>query len=333
MKKSIILLFLITCTGGFSQNTKNTSAPYSYCDWSNMILNKDYKCSAEDTCIFIVSTRNYDDTKKEFVDYDFDTTNTLKYFAVYFKGNNWTAVPYPTLEKLLDVKSDFKNFVVFTGGLGKTFTSGIDRATNLMRIYAIDELFFDWPTQRPYMKAGKNIKTTYLVSAKVAKPYAAFLEEFQRYKKTHASKFKVTTLFFHSMGNLVLMYGLKDNLFKHIEPGMIDNVLLNAACVPQRKHAEWLGKLNFAKNRFVTINKRDRNLNGAKIIFFRHQLGEKVKKPLCPDVHYVYFSKVLHKEHNYYLIRPLLAKKPFLKQFYADLFEGKMPVLEYPKAK
>ena len=297
-----------------------------------MSLNKAYCFTSEDTCLFVVSTRNYDDTKKEFVDYDYDTTNTLKYFAVYFKGNNWTAVPYPSLEKLLELKDQFKNLVVFTEGLGKTFTSGIDRGTKLMRIYGIDEIFFDWPTQRPYMKRGENIKTTYLVSAKVARPYAAFLEEFQDYKNTHKSKFKTTTLFFHSMGNLILMHALTDTLLKNIKPNLVDNVLLNAACVNQHHHAKWLSKLTFSRAIFVTINKSDRNLNGARLIFLSHQLGEKVAQPLCKNVHYVNFSAVLHREHNYYLIRPLLARKPFLKQFYADMFEGKMPVLNYPGA-
>jgi hypothetical protein len=331
MKSIYVILLLLAFGLMHSQSSNTIPNGYSGCDWSCMVLNKSYQFSAEDTCIFVVSTRNYNDTLKEFMDYDYDTTGTLKYFAVYFKGKNWTAVPYPDLKQLLDLKSEFKNFVVFTEGLGKTFTSGIDRATRLKRIYDIDELFFDWPTQRPYMRSGKNIKTTYRVSEKVAKPYARFLEEFQAYKTTHAAKFKVTTLFFHSMGNLILMYDLKYDLFKNIYPGLVDNVLLNAACVPQKKHAKWLGKLTVSKNTFVTINKRDRNLNGAKIIFLKHQLGEKAKKPYVAGVHYVNFSKVLHKEHNYYLILPLLAEKPFLQKFYADLFSGKMPMLEYPK--
>ncbi len=333
MKPFSILVFLLNFGIAFSQGTNSIPSGYSGCDWSKMTLDKTYQATKEDTCIFVVSTRHYNDTLKEFVDYDYDTTASLKYFAVYFQGNRWTAVPYPNLETLLDLKAEFKNVVVFTEGLGKTFTSGIDRATRLKRIYDIDELFFDWPTQRPYMKSGKNFRTTYRVSREVAKPYARFLETFQNYKETHYSKFKITTLMFHSMGNLVLMYDLKNDLFQHIKPGLVDNVLLNAACVPQRKHAKWLSKLSFSKQMFVTINKRDRNLNGARLVLFCHILGEKVKKPLTPGVHYVSFSKVLEREHNYYLIRPLLAQKPYLKTFYADIFAGKMPVLEYPEEK
>lgn len=326
-------MFLLLPAWLLSQSSKGSSIPYSYCNWDNMSLNKAYQPAKEDTCLLVVSTRHYHDRLKEFLDYDYDTTATLKYFAVYFRGNHWTAVPYPNLASLLDLKPGLKNLVIFTEGLGKTFTSGINRATILMRLYHIDEIFFDWPTQRPYMKSGKNFRTTYKVSSKVAKPYARFLEDFQAYKQAQPSKFNITSLMFHSMGNLVLMYGLKSDLFKNIEPGLADNVILNAACVPQKKHAQWLGKLSFSKNTFVTINKGDRNLNGAKLVLFRHVMGEKVKKPLVPGVHYVSFSKVLEREHNYYLIKPLLEQKPYLQKFYADIFSGKMPVLEYPKEK
>lgn len=304
--------------------------PYSYCNWDNMQLNRHYQPAPDDTCLLVVSTRHYHDSLKEFLDYDYDTTASLHYFAVYFRGNAWTAVPYSNLESLLDLKPSLRNLVIFTEGLGKTYTSGVNRATMLMRLYHIDEIFFDWPTQRPYMSRGKNFKTTYQVSGEVAKPYATFLGEFQRYKDSHAPKFQSITIMFHSMGNLILMHGLRSGLFSNIHPGFADQVILNAACVPQKRHAQWLSKLQFSKEIFVTINDRDRNLRGARLILLRHVMGETTKKPYLPGIHYVDFSKVLNREHNYYLIIPLLRQKPFLKQFYTDVFSGKMPVLTYP---
>jgi hypothetical protein len=295
-----------------------------------MCLNKHYIPTTSDTCLFVVSTRNYNDTLKEFVDFDYDTTGSLKYFAVYFRGNQWTAVPYQSLAGLLDQKNTFMNFVIFTEGLGKTYTSGIDRATKMIRIYGVDALFFDWPTERPYMRSGQNIKTTCKVAPQVAVPYAVFLEQFQYYKNEHPQKFKTVTLFFHSMGNLVLMYDLKNNLFKNLSPNLVNSVVLNAACVGEAKHKEWLDKLSISENIYVTINNRDRNLNGAKIIFLENQLGERPKSDLSKKATYVNFSSVLNKEHNYYIIPSLLNQKPFLKQFYADIFAGKIPQLNYP---
>jgi hypothetical protein len=314
----------------FSQKKNDPIVPYSYCNWTNMVLNKHYIPKQNDTCLFIVSTRNYNDTLKEFVDYDYDTTGALKYFAVYFHGNQWTAVPYQSLYELLNLKKTFNDLVIFTEGLGKTFTSGTDRATKLMRMYHVDVLFFDWPTNRPYMRSGKNIKTTCYVAPKVAQPYALFLEDFQTYKQKHSAKFKTTTLFFHSMGNLLLMYDLQNDLFKNISPGLANSVVLNAACVGQTHHKEWLDKLNIADHIYITVNNKDRNLNGAKVIFLEHQLGERPQPPFSNKVRYVNFSRVLEKEHNYYIIPSLLKEKPFLKQFYADIFAGKIPQLIYP---
>lgn len=329
MSKRFLILFLFVQCALLSQKDSKFGVPYSYCNWTNTSLNKNYNPTLNDTCLLVVSTRNYDESKHEFVDYDYDTTGTLKYFAVYFNGNNWTAVPYASLDDLLNLKSSYKNLAVFTEGLGKTFTSGVDRATKLMRTYGVDEIFFDWPTDRPYMKPGKNIKVTCYVAPKVAIPYVEFLEEFQTYKLNHPEKFKVVTLFFHSMGNLLLMYDLQNNRFKNISPNLVNAVVLNAACVNQTHHKEWLDKLTFTSHIYLTVNDRDRNLRGASIIFGDHQLGEKPKKEFCEKATYVNFSEVLNKEHNYFLMTDVLQQKPFLKKFYNDIFKGEVPQLKF----
>lgn len=331
MRLPLLTLLILLQLVLLSQKDSKLGVPYSYCNWTNTSLNKNYIPTTNDTCMFVVSTRNYDESKHEFVDYDYDTTGTLKYFAVYYKGNNWIAVPYASLADLLNLKSSFKNLVVFTEGLGKTFTSGMDRATKLMRTYSVDEIFFDWPTNRPYMKPGKNIKVTCYVAPKVAVPYVRFLEELQAYKISHAEKFKVITLFFHSMGNLLLMYDLQNDRFKNISPNLVNTVVLNAACVNQTHHKEWLDRLIFSNNIYLTINDKDRNLRGASIIFGDHQLGERPKKEFCENAKYVNFSSILSKEHNYFLMTEVLKEKPFLQKFYTDIFEDKVPELNYPE--
>ena len=329
MNIRLLILLIVIPFFALSQKESKFGVPYSYCNWTNTTLNNNYIPSANDTCLLVVSTRNYNENKHEFVDYDYDTTGTLKYFAIYYKGNNWTVKSYSSLNDLLNLKLSYKNLVVFTEGLGKTFTSGIDRATKLMRTHEVDEIFFDWPTDRPYMKPGKNIKATCYVAPKVAVSYVTFLEEFQIYKTKHPEKFKVVTLFFHSMGNLLLMYDLQNNRFKNISPDLINTVVLNAACVNQTHHKGWLDKLTFANNIYLTINDKDRNLRGASIIFGDHQLGEKPKKPYCEKVKYINFSEVLNKEHNYYMMPDVFKAKPYLKTFYADIFEGKVPQLKF----
>ncbi|MBC7695060.1 MAG: alpha/beta hydrolase [Burkholderiales bacterium] len=328
VKFYIFISCLLLCSQLLSQKSKR-SGPY--CNWANVQLNKNYSPAADDTCLFVASIRNYDETKEEFVNYDYDTTGTLKYFAIYFKGNSWVAVPYSSLTKLLELKNSFKNFVILTEGLGKTFTSGIDRATKLMRTYNVDELFFDWPTDRPYMRSSKNIKVTTYLAPKAAKAYAVFLKDFEVYKNSHSEKFKSVTLFFHSMGNLLLMYNLKNNALSSVSPSLINSVVLNAACVNQTHHKEWLDKLSFTDHIYITINDKDINLRLASIIFRAHQLGEKPKAVFCEKANYINFSKVLDKEHNYYIMQPLLTEKSFFEKFYEDIFEGKKPEKDYPE--
>ena len=84
-------------------------------------------------------------------------------------------------------------------------------------------------------------------------------------------------------------------------------------------------KIQFAEHIYLTRNKHDKNLNGAKIILWQHQLGERPRKPFAANAIYVTFSKVLGLEHNYFLMRPLLKMKPYLKDFYKSLFQGEAP--------
>jgi hypothetical protein len=127
------------------------------------------------------------------------------------------------------------------------------------------------------------------------------------------------------------MYNLKNNAFHGISPSLVNSVILNAACVNQTNHKEWLDKLSFTNQIYITINDRDMNLRGASIIFRDHQLGERPKQTVSEKVNYINFSKVLFKEHNYYIMQHLLNEKPFVKKFYEDIFAGKDPDKNYPK--
>ena len=329
MRFFINIFFLFFAFASLAQPENKYGIVEPVCSWDVMTLKKDYSPIKGDTCLFVVSTRNYDASKKEFLDNDYDTTKTLKYFAVYFNRNNWIAVPYSSLEEMLNNKSYFNNMILFTEGLGKTFIRGIDRATRLTQEYHTDVIFFDWSTERPNIQASKNISLTVALSEKIAIPYASFLEDFQAYKEKNNHKFKTVTVLFHSMGNLILMHDLQMDLFKNIRQNLVDNVVLNAACVPQKDHAIWLNKLHISKHIYVTVNDRDKNLNGAKLLFFAHQLGERPKGPFCKNVNYIDFSDVLDKQHNYFLMQPLLTQKPYLRDFYNNIFNGEVPQLKF----
>jgi len=323
MKFIASLFILCLCQVGLAQRYFSSSSIRSDCSQSNTRLDTVYKPGAGDTCLLLVSTRHYNVADSLFLDYDYDTTATLTYFAIYFKGNCWTVVPKKNLETLMRCAHYSDHLVAYTEGLGRTFTTAVDRGTRMMREYGVQVVQFDWPTQRPYMKGGKNFRTTYRVSKAVAKPYARFADSLQAYKNRHPGSYKSYTFFFHSMGNLVLMHAIKDKRFAGIAPRTFDNVILNAACVPQRKHAVWLSTLNISTRIYVTKNNNDKNLNGARLVTFRRQLGERPRKPFSPNAVYVDFSQVLGKEHNYFLLRHVLKDHPYIRSFYDTVLKGK----------
>lgn len=268
-----------------------------------------------------VSCRNYFPGKEKFLDYDFDTTNTLHYFNIFFNHNKWICVHKNSLQEAIAGVNSNKDAIIYGEGLGKTFCNDVDRATRLARTYDVLPIMFDWPTARPYMKDGKNMAITMRISADVAKTFSNFVKEFGKLKREGKTEIKQSTLFLHSMGNLLLMRATKKNYLDSTK--IFDNVIMNAACVPQKNHKIWVERIRMQDHLYITKNNHDRSLNGAKIITLAGQLGERPKKPYAKNALYISFNKVLHLEHNYFLYADVLKEHPEIKEVYSSIFHGK----------
>lgn len=322
MKKAIyiVTVFIFAALAGKSQNYQY----HSDVEWDKVELKKDYQPTKEDTCIVFASVRGCDESEKIFMGYDCDRNVTIHYFNIYFKGNKWICVPKKNLSECL-IGKDSLSAVLFVEGFGRVFTTALDRATKLSRTYYNQVIMFDWPTYRPQLKASKNYKLTRSESEKISQPFAAFLDSLNNYKVTHKSAFKSLTGILHSMGNLLMMHAVKKSHLK-TKDTLFNALILNAACVPQKKHAEWVEKLNVQKRLYITRNNHDKVLNGAKLISgFKRMMGERPRKPYAKNALYLDFSRVLDTEHNYFLYRHVLAEHPYCKDLYQQLFNGVVP--------
>jgi hypothetical protein len=294
---------------------------YTFCDWDKVRLVKEYEPSDGDTGIVFVSTRHYFPQKKEFLDHGLDTS-AFHYFTIYFNHNKWICVPKNSFKEAYNDANPGQDVVVYAEGLGKTFTSALDRATRVTRTYGVSIIMFDWATFNPMLKGGQNFRTTKANSKIASKSFAAFMDTMNLVKRGEETLFGHLTLFMHSMGNLLLMHAVKQNYLKVNEP-LFDNVVLNAACVPQRKHKHWVEKINMQDKLYITRNNHDRNLNAAKIVsLFQRQLGERPRGPYAVNATYINFSNVLSMEHNYFLYDNVWREKPQIEQIYQDIFHG-----------
>ncbi len=334
MKKYFsILLFLIATAPLRSQNRTqaySSSSGYTFCDWDKVSLKPEYVPIAGDTAMVFVSTRNYFPNNEFFLSYDFDATNTLHCFTIYFNQNKWICVPRKDLEHAVNQAPKGGSAVVFVEGFGKTFIGGVDRATRLARTYNVLTIYFDWPTRDPNFKQGKNYRATRKVSKLAAKPFTDFMVQMNQLKKVGKVNYAHLTLFMHSMGNLLMKYSVEKN---YLDPKdtLFDNIILNAACVNHRHHKNWLEKMEVKDQIYVMQNKNDKILKGAKLISFRRQLGQFPKGAFAKNALYINYSARLDEEHNYFLFTYVLKRNPDIKKVYVSIFEGIKPVFDDEK--
>lgn len=315
----IILFFLL-----ISSLTSQHNAYFSKCDWDKIKLDKNYTPLETDTCMVFASVRGCEESEKMFMGYDCDKTKSIHYFKIYFSGNKWICVPSLNLTHAMkEVKK--ANAVVFVEGFGFTFLTTLDRATLMARQYGLFVIVFDWPTYRPDKKSNDNYKITLRESEEVAKPFATFLDSLNNHKKTHTGSYNSISLLMHSMGNLLMMHAINGDYIKTRDT-LFNSVIFNAACVPQKNHNLWVEKLTIQRKIYITRNNRDRVLTGAKLISgFTKQLGLQTKKPYAKNALYLDFSRVLAREHNYFLYPGVLGEHPYIKELYRIILFGKEP--------
>src|SRR5690606_7495667 len=96
-----------------------------------------------------------------------------------------------------------------------------------------------------YLFAIKNARRNYI-------DYAPVLATIKTYKRSGKMGTGNITLFFHSMGNYLLRQTVKKKKLAPLNDVVwVDNLVLNAPCVPQTNHAKWLNRIAFAENIYV----------------------------------------------------------------------------------
>lgn len=273
----------------------------------------------------MASTRNYFPDKDEFLDVIDDTSHALHYFTLYFKGSSWVCVPRQDLEEALQSATHRENAVVYAEGFGKTFPGNVDRATRFARAYNVTTILFDWSTYNPAYHRLRNFHKVNRSSVSAARCFAAFISDLDKFRHRHAPEFAHVSMILHSMGNLLMMHAIKNNYIT-VKDTVLDDLVLNAACVPQRHHKQWVEKINIQKHLYITRNNHDKTLNGAKLISFHRQLGERSRGPYAGNAVYINFSNELELEHNYFLYTGVLKQHPEVKKIYEAIFAGKEPV-------
>jgi len=199
--------------------------------------------------------------------------------------------------------------------------------------YNVNVISFFWPSKVPELNGLKNFKNSFNNVKKYLAYFKTFLEMFQSYKINNSAAFANVhcTLLLHSLGNYFIENLVLDSLCSDLTKDLFDNIVLNAAAVPEKKHKAWVEKLNFQKNIFIISNKKDFSLNGVRLFAkWKRQLGERVKKPFAENAVYINFTKAIGfqtkggNSHTYFLGKTI-NESSNIKNFYSDILNGKSP--------
>ena len=304
---------------------------YTFVDWDDISLleNNTVKC---DTAILIITNRKYDpinNNKKYFGD-EIDSHGKLTYLIACCDNNKWTIFVKETFEDAMRSININNDFLFFVHGDGQTFPNLLDRCIRIDRLYNVNIIAFDWPSKksdfskiRNYFNSKKNAKRSVSDFGKSLK----HIQDFRAENRSTNDSIHYT-LFFHSLGNYILEKFIKSPLNSSVTENLFDNILLNAPAVKQKRHRRWVEKMNFQKRIYITSNKKDFTLNGARLITFRRQLGERLKKPLARNANYINFRNLVYQKHNYFLDLQPASIYPSLSFFYRTLFHGRCLDLE-----
>lgn len=281
--------------------------------------------SARDTCILIASNRASSVDPLRFMSEERGDGN-LRYFIVHSGGGKWHVQPCPTLrDGVLALKQrSMKPWVVYTEGMGKIWTSDLDRGMRLAGQYGVNVLLLDYPSIHTGYGGYKNYRFAWNNSTSMYKDFVPVFDSLYVLRQ-HLLKNVPLSMFFHSMGdNLARKLIQKNKLSQLPVAGWVDNVILNSACVPRRGSKRWTDSLTLAKRVYVNFNPEDRTLKLAGIAGFRGILGLGPKKHISHRAAYINFNTVAGNGHSNFLGlhgRPDPPAAAFAH--YTPLFNGK----------
>jgi hypothetical protein len=324
MKRLMILILLaIFSSATHAQLSLYNSDAY----WSKFCLQTScIEPAVTDTCLVFVSNRHLHPDSLRFMDEYVDTAG-LKFFFLQKHAGKWNVYQAPSLQDAMHLLPEKRDIVVYAEGMGKIFTTNVERALLMRSQYHVNVVMFDYSSINTTYKPSRNFNFARSNARLSAPHYFQLLKTLQQARHNDedwVQHIKIST-FYHSMGNIILMEMMKQQHYEELngEP-FIDNLVINAACVPSKNHKEWVEHIGFARKIYIHYNRKDLQLKGAHLVTLKRQLGEKIKGPRADNATYVNFRDQVGRQHSYFLNFPQNEYRmtDAMKVYFAQLFAG-----------
>ncbi len=274
-----------------------------------------------DSMMLLISNRHRQDGLLRFMG-NRSTDSSLSYFLVYARNGQWNLFPLKDLAQGLEFFDDpNQDWLIYVEGMGKVFCHGISRGLRVANQYQVNLIYLDYPSTHGQWKGIRNF---FYARSEARHAHWDFFPAFVEIKNAKTQGMLGTgnlSALFHSMGNILLKnLAESPGLFRINQQAWLDQLIVNAPCVPEKNHDRWLGEIKFAKRKFVLFNPQDYVLKGAQFLSLRTQLGQKTRKDRCSDVAYLNLETWAGESHNNFLVP---SNDPHLYPFYYHLLHGR----------
>jgi hypothetical protein len=297
---SAILCFLLTPLSAHAQiEFFNTEA-----FWQKLVqdpASTEVRLSPGDTAIVVASNRIPDTANLRFMSMLRDGKQ-VRYFFVYTSGGKWHVKKTRDLYAAIRLMPDRnRDWVVYTEGMGKVFPTDLDRGFNMTGLYDVNVIMLDYPS----ITKAKRISNYFFANKMAHLCYQDFVPVLDTIRKInlHGDLGKGRlTLFFHSMGNIMMRQIVKKGMLPGINKEVwVNNIILNAPCVPRRNHKKWVDKIAFAERIYIHYNPKDYTLGGAYLLSKKIPLGKNLKRPISGKAVYINFHPIAGMGHSNFL--------------------------------
>ncbi|OJV53517.1 MAG: hypothetical protein BGO31_01215 [Bacteroidetes bacterium 43-16] len=309
-----IIIGLLLLVSGLQVPAYSQGRFTSYFDsdsfWRSIkVLDEDALIAADaDTLVALVSNRVLDYEDLKFAKEVSEPSGQLHYFLAFVKEGKWSIKACKDLSSLLERLDKGKSLVVYTEGYGKNFPAGLFRAFAMRAQYGVNVLYLDYPSINSTKQRLGNWRFVLKEANKAGVDFVPVLDSLYHYplREYHFPKI---TLFYHSMGNLALKNMLKNDFSAAFsQRKWVDNLVLNAACVPAKGYTQWLEQAHFARNILIHYNPEDRTLKGAQLISGNRKIGVQPGEKVLDKVLYLNFNRFVGDGHSYFLDLPYREK-------------------------
>ena len=319
-KRLLIVILLLAAMNVHAQNQYDLN---NEAFWKTIVIDSNNNVPAHyDACIAMASSCLPAPGNVRFISQRHNENGVLYYF-IYSVGNVWHVLPERTLSDAIRlVGINDKDWVVYTEGMGKIFTIDVDRGLKMAEQYGVNVLMIDYPSIRTDYGSYKNYQFAKRSSRAAYRDFLPVLDSVKNLAQQKMLGFNHLSLFFHSMGNNVV----RDMVLRHrLDPlndtVWVNNLILNAPCVQQRRHRKWLDKIHFAQRIFVHYNPGDNTLKWARLLSFKKQLGDRLRRPLSSHATYINFNMLCGENHSNFLTFYSIIL-PEAEAHYSLLFHG-----------